>query len=631
MRDTTGTLPRVLFRNGSARLRVWVNRGLPAKVTFPDDDDANMSASVSLLEQRRSEILAAIIGHHPLATTLQNIADSLIALYPSKAMAIFLLSGAQLRLEVEAGLSPRAPRSLRPVLAGSPDDLMRNCQAFQEILETGLEVYLQSPLTASDGETRGAVTVFDHQPASLNDPQREIIQGLCDLARLAIEHTQLHDEVVHRSHYDRLTGLPTRSMLEDRLRQAMVTARRQGNIVAVCCIGLDRFKQINDSLGHELGDTVFKLVSERLQAIVRDVDTLARHGGDEFICTLRDLNEITDAESICKRLLQSLTLPFVWEGHTVNITASAGISIYPDHGDTADLLLRNADMALQAAKRTGRGSAQVYSPAFGRQNRRAAEMVEGLVIAVAQKQFHIVYQPIFTMTREIVGIEALLRWKHPTWGTISPLEFIPIAEKTGLIVAIGDWVIEEVCRQAKEWDAAGAPPVKLFANISGVQLGRPDFATKIARTLQRSGLAPTRLELEITESWIIADLEGAAVKLQKLRDLGIGIAIDDFGTGYATFNYLQALPLDTLKIDRSFIQRLNGSAANKSTVRAITGLAQQLGLKAVAEGVETEQHLVQLKDIGCELIQGFYLSRPLKPEAACSLLRKQQYAESLTG
>jgi diguanylate cyclase (GGDEF)-like protein len=601
-----------------------VNRGLLVKVTTPGDDDASMSAPVSLLEQRRSEILAAIIGHHSLATTLQYIADSLVALYPAQGMAIFLLSGGQWRLEAEAGLSHRSPRPLRPMLAVASDDLVHNCPVFQEILETGVELYLQSPLISSDGETRGAVAVFNLQPslkpgplpALANDPQREVMQGLCDLARMAIEHNQLYDEVVHRSHYDRLTGLPSRSMLEDRLRQAMVTARRQGTL---------------DSLGHELGDTVFKLVSERLQAIVRDVDMLARHGGDEFIFTLRDLSEIADAESICERLLQSLTAPFVVAGHSVNITASAGISIFPDHGDTADLLLRNADMALQAAKRAGRGSAQVYSPAFGRQNRRAAEMVEGLVIAVTQKQFHIAYQPIFTMKREIVGVEALLRWKHPAWGQISPLEFIPIAEKTGLIVAIGDWVIEEVCRQAKEWDAAGAAPVKLFANISGVQLGRPDFATKIARTLQRSGLAPTRLELEITESWIIADLEGAAVKLQKLRDLGIGIAIDDFGTGYATFNYLQELPLDTLKIDRSFIHRLNGSAANLSTVRAITGLAQQLGLKAVAEGVETEQHLAQLKEIGCELIQGFLLSRPLKPQAACSLLRKQQYAECLTG
>ena len=241
------------------------------------------------------------------------------------------------------------------------------------------------------------------------------------------------------------------------------------------------------------------------------------------------------------------------DGHALTITASIGISIFPVHGDTPDILLRNADMALVEAKRAGRGQVQIYSPGLGRQNRRAAEMVDALAMAVAQGQFRIAYQPIYNMNREIAGFEALLRWKHPVWGRVSPLEFIPIAERTGLIVPIGDWVIEEVCRQAMAWNAAAAPSVKIFANISGVQLGRPDFSSKIAEALEHSGLAPERLELEITESWFISDLRGAAGKLQKLRDLGIGIAIDDFGTGHSTFSYLQALPLDTLKIDRSFI------------------------------------------------------------------------------
>jgi len=226
------------------------------------------------------------------------------------------------------------------------------------------------------------------------------------------------------------------------------------------------------------------------------------------------------------------------------------------------------------------------------------------------------------MNREIAGFEALLRWKHPTLGPVTPQEFIPIAERTGLIVQIGDWVIEEVCRQAMAWNVAALPSVKIFTNISGVQLARPNFGSKIAQTLECSGLPPERLELEITESWVISDLTGAAAKLQKLRDLGVGIAIDDFGTGHSSFSYLHALPLDTLKIDRSFIHRLDGSAANLSTVRAITGLAHQLGLQTVAEGVESEQHLVQLGRLGCELMQGFFLARPLTPEAASSLLMK---------
>jgi diguanylate cyclase (GGDEF)-like protein/PAS domain S-box-containing protein len=589
-------------------------------------------------EQSRNEILAAILGHYSLQSTMQMLADAFVALYPDNSIAIFLGSGEPFHLAAEAGLPKRLPRAVSPrppakadggesrnsgatAFSGPRDDPAGNSPVFREILESGVKLCLASPLISFSGEARGTIAFFDHHQGFLDDRAREMIQSVCSLARLAIEHRQLYDEVVHRSQYDRLTGLPNRFLLEDRLKQAMVIARRQGTLVGVCCIDLDRFKQINDSLGHEFGDTYFKAVSERLRTSVREIDTLARHGGDEFILALRDLGETSDAVRICGRLLKELSAPIVVDGRSLTITASVGISIYPDHGDTPGLLLRNADLALQAAKRAGGGQEIVYSPALGQESRRAAEMVEALVTAITQAQFRIAYQPIYTMNKEIMGFEALLRWKHPKWGHISPLQFIPIAEETGLIVPIGDWVIEEVCRQAMEWQAAEVPAVKIFANVSGVQLERPDFSSKIAETLERSGLPADRLELEITESWIISDLRGAAAKLQQLRDLGIGIAIDDFGTGNSTFSYLHELPLDTLKIDRSFIHRLDGSAANLSTVRTIKVLAQQLGLKTVAEGLETETQLEQLREIGCELVQGFFLARPLSPQAASSLLR----------
>ena len=581
---------------------------------------------------------------------MQLMADAFVALYPPKSIAIFVLAGDQFHIEAEAGLPPRpAPpmagasarltleRSLDrsqgrsgslgwPAPSGSRDGPARSCPAFREILETGVKLCLASPLSSGSEEAKGMVTVFDAHQVLLDEATREAIRSLCDLGRMAIEHRQLYDQVIQRSHYDLLTGLPDRHLLEDRLRQATISARRQGKLIAVCCIDLDHFRQINDNLGHELGDACFKLASERLEATIREVDTLARHGGDEFILALTDLAGISDAVNICNRLLKDLSAPMLVDGHALTITASIGISIFPVHGDTPDLLLRNADMALVEAKRAERGQVRIYSPGLGRQNRRAAEMVDALIAALAQGQFRIAYQPIYNMNRKVAGFEALLRWKHPLWGRVSPLEFIPIAERSGLIVPIGDWVIEEVCRQAMAWNAASAPSVKIFANISGVQLGQPNFSSKIAQALEHSGLAPDRLELEITESWFISDLAGAAGKLQKLRDLGIGIAIDDFGAGHSTFSYLQALPLDTLKIDRSFIHRLDCSAANLSTVRAITAVAQQLGLKTVAEGVESEQHLRQLAELGCELAQGFYLARPMTPEAACSLLMKQSHS-----
>jgi diguanylate cyclase (GGDEF)-like protein len=573
-----------------------------------------------------TEILSAILGHQSLPSTMQMIADAFVALCPSKGVAIFLLSGPQLRMEAEAGLPQRLPGKVFPMTpaSGLREASCGDFPALREILDSGVKLCHAMPLVSGSGNAKGTFTVFDRQQGILDDLTRETIQSLCGLACLAIEHCQLYEEVVHRSEFDSVAGLPNRHSLENQLRQAMEIAKRQGTLLGVCCVDLDHFKQMNDYLGLKLGDAFLKQVGERLRRFLRENDTLARRGGDEFVLALHDLSEPSEAADICRRLLTELSAPFLLDGHSLTITSSIGISLFPQHGDTADLLLRNADIALQAAKRAGVAQVQIYSPALGRQSRRAVEMVDGLLNAVAQAQFHMVYQPIYTIDKEIVGFEALLRWKHPTWGHVSPLEFIPAAEKSGLIVAIGDWVIDEVCRQAIEWNAAAVCPVKIFANVSGVQLERPDFVLKIANALARSGLAPQRLELEITESWIISDLRGAAGKLQKLRDLGIGIAIDDFGTGYSTFNYLQELPLDTLKIDRSFIHRLDGSATNLATVRAIVVLAQQLGLKTVAEGVESEQQIRQLNEIGCELVQGFFLARPLSPEAACSLLGKQQ-------
>jgi diguanylate cyclase (GGDEF)-like protein len=589
------------------------------------------------------QILSAIISHHPVPLTLQMIADSIVTLSPSKGVAVFLLSNPQLEMGTDAELPKRVPPTVLAIsdartlavlkkggdadstaVSGSREYPAANFPGLMQILDSGVKLCLTSSLVSGCGEIRGVFAVFDHRPELEDDPAQEMIQSLCDLARLAVEHGQLYEEVIHGAHFDRLTGLPTRLLLEGRLRQAMIVSRRQGKLLGVCRIDLDRFKTINDSLGYEFGDTFLKLVSDRLNQSIREIDTLAREGSDEFIILLRDLAETSDAANICHRLLKDLGAPFLLDGHSVTMSVSLGVSIFPEHGDTADLLLRNADMALQTAKSAGGGGAQFYSQALGRQTRRAEEMTGALVSALALSEFRMVYQPIYTMDKEIAGFEALLRWKHPTWGQISPLEFIPTAERSGLIVAIGDWVIDEVCRQAMKWDAAATYPVKMFANVSGVQLERPDFTSKIADALERSGLPPDRLELEITESWVISDLRGAAGKLQKLRDLGIGIAIDDFGTGFATFNYLQELPLDTLKIDRSFVQRLDGSVAHLSTVRAIAVLAQQLGLKTVAEGVESEQQVRQLGEIGCEFMQGFFLAQPLKPDAALSLLRKQK-------
>jgi diguanylate cyclase (GGDEF)-like protein len=568
-------------------------------------------------EKGRNEVVSAIVGRHALPSIMQRIADAFVGMFPAKAIAIAMLSGPQFRITAQAGL----PRRLQSVpIPGLSQDTGSFRVPFEQILEFGIKLCFVSPLVSVSGDTRGVLAVFDEQQEVLNDASLEMVLSLCDLARLAMDHSLLYEQVVHRTQYDRLTGLPNRFLMEDRLRQAIASARRQRSMLGVCCIGLDQFKQISDSLGREVGDSLFKLVSRRLSAITREFGILGRLEGDEFLLAIRAFDASSSVAEFGQRVLKDLGAPFPVGGRVLTIGAQIGISIFPGDGDTAAQLLRNAEIALQEAKRGVGDQVQIYSAALGRRSQRAVEMVDALARGISQIQFHMAYQPIFTMGREIAGFEALLRWKHPQWGNIEPPEFIPVAERSGQIVPLGDWVIGEVCRQAQQWNAGAGPPVKLFANVSSVQLAHPEFTAKIADALARSGLDPECLELEITESWIIADLEAAAAKLRKLRKLGIGIAIDDFGAGYSNFHYLQALPLDTLKIDRSFIHRLDGSAGNLSTVRAITGMARELGLKTVAEGVETESQLRQLREIGCEMVQGFLLGRPVDPQTAWGLV-----------
>jgi diguanylate cyclase (GGDEF)-like protein len=568
-------------------------------------------------EKSRNEIVSAIVGRHSLPSIMQRVADAFVGMFPAKAIAIAMLSGPQFRITAQAGL----PRRLQSLPIAAPGGGSTGFPVpFEQISEFGIKLCFVSPLISVSGDTQGVLAVFDEHQEVLNDAALAMVLSLCDLARLAMDHSLLYEQVVHRTQYDRLTGLPNRFLMEDRLRQAIAAARRQRAMLAVCCIGLEHFKQITDSLGREIGDSLFKLVSRRLSAITREFGILGRLDGDEFMLAIRAFDAASSVADFGQRVLKDLSAPFPVSGRMLTIGAWVGISIFPADGDTPSQLLRNAEIALQEAKRGFGDPVQIYSAAMGRRSQRAVEMVDAVARGISQIQFHMAYQPIFTMEGEIAGFEALLRWKHPQWGNIEPPEFIPVAERSGQIVPLGDWVIGEVCRQAQIWNAGAVQPVKVFANVSSVQLAHPEFTTKIADALARSGLDPERLELEITESWIIADLEAAAAKLRKLRKLGIGIAIDDFGTGYSNFHYLQALPLDTLKIDRSFIHRLDGSAGNLSTVRAITGMARELGLKTVAEGVETESQLRQLREIGCEMMQGFFLGRPVDPQAAWSLM-----------
>ena len=504
---------------------------------------------------------------------------------------------------------------------GIPSPEAHGSTAWVEVSAAGYAECVAVPLFSHEGANLGVAAFFSGGPAAatasanltaLGDP----IEGVCDLVRLAIEYQHLHREVLRYSHHDHLTGLPNRLLLEDRLERAVLHARRYGTQLAVACIDIDHFKQINDILGHGTGDSVLREVSRLLRESLRDIDTVARQGGDEFLVILPDLKSEAEANTICERILAVLRQPILIGEQAVALTASLGRTVYPLELENAADLLQHADIALHAAKCNGRDRMMAFNYALGERHRRDIELQRELRHALEQKQFYLHYQPLYSGARELKGFEALLRWTHPRLGEISPGEFVPLAEKSGLIIPIGGWVLNEACRQAQEWSALCDAPVKMFVNVSGVQLGQPDFAETISAALARTGLACNLLNLEITETCIVADTKTASSKLRQLRDLGIRISIDDFGCGHSTFSYLQQLPIDTLKIDRSFITCLDGTEKNSAIVRAIVALAEELGLETIAEGVETGQQFDALQSTQCDLFQGFLLARPLSAYAA---------------
>ncbi len=587
----------------------------------------------------KTAICFAITSHRELPETLGMIAGALRALHPALATAFFVRrEGSGLELTAQAGL----PESLRTVLARGLADISPSVS--RSAAEQGTEIWaLQKesgleqlpielahggfrsctaiPLLSGSGQVLGAVSVFTGESDSITEQStRAAIDSACDLARLAIEHQQLHTELLRQSQHDHLTGLPNRLLLEDRLDQAIAQAKRHGTQVGVCYIDLDRFKQINDTLGHSVGDALLQHVADTLKSGLREIDTVARHGGDEFILVLPDLSGTAETEEVCERILGSLRKPVRLGKHMITPAASIGFSLFPAMGDSTAALLRYADTALYAAKRGGKDRVHGYHPSLGEKVRRTMELQGDLRTALERNEFSLVYQPLYSMRKQLKGFEALLRWTHGRRGPVGPDEFIPIAEETALIVPIGMWVLREACRQGVAWNRNALAPVRMYVNVSAVQLSRPDFADSVAEVLRETGLVPQLLELEVTETSVLADTQAACARLARLRALGVGISIDDFGTGYSSFGYLQQLPVNTLKIDRSFIARLDGNPASSAIVRTIVALAEELGLETVAEGVETGMQVEELENARCGLLQGYLLAKPLAPSAAGLLM-----------
>ncbi|MBX9633612.1 MAG: EAL domain-containing protein, partial [Magnetospirillum sp.] len=439
------------------------------------------------------------------------------------------------------------------------------------------------------------------------------------------ERKKTEERIKNLAYFDVLTGLPNRRLFTDRLQVAMANAHRHGSALAIMFLDLDLFKRINDTLGHGIGDQVLVETANRLGLCIREGDTVARLGGDEFVILLPELDHLEDAAKLAERVIAHVKQPFAIDDHELYVTTSVGIAVYPDDGLTFEALIKNADTAMYRAKDLGRNNYQLYTPSMNARSFERLTMESALRHALSRDEFTLVYQgKVDMVSGRLSGVEALVRWRHPEMGLVMPTEFIPLAENMGLIGDIGAWVLKAACRQCKSWHDLGLPPVRIAVNVSALQFREGDVPDIVQEALAESGLSPHYLELELTESVLMQRVEEVAQVLRDLRQMGVHISIDDFGTGYSSLSYLKRMPIDALKIDRSFVNDImeNGDACNgegAEIVSTIINLAHNLRLRAVAEGVETREQANFLRERGCDEIQGYLISRPVSGEDLVSL------------
>lgn len=517
--------------------------------------------------------------------------------------------------ELNAGLTGWVLREHRPTLSlkGVPDE-REGPEVQEHRASRDIGSLIVVPLIYQ-GKPMGTLTALNN----LSDPDFtysdvDWLMSIANQLALALAQRQLINQIQHLAYHDPLTNLPNRLLFEEQLKQAIARARRLDTRLALLFIDLDGFKNVNDTLGHHIGDLLLNTLSQRFKERTRDSDSFARMGGDEFAMILNDLRDPADAVQVAQQFLDLLKNPFHINMHELFISASIGISVFPDNGTDVSTLLRHADTAMYRAKASGKNDIRSFTPELAEKARERLSLETDLRYALQRGEFQLYYQPIKDLqTLETVGHEALLRWIHPERGFIPPDRFIPVAEESGLINALGAWVIHEACRQNALWQKEGRTPVRVAVNISMIQFTTLGFVNTVKSALASSGLGVEWLELEVTESVVMHDVKLVKERLSELRDLGVRVSIDDFGTGYSSLKYLQELPIDTLKIDRSFVNVIQPESREAPLVRTIILMAQSLGLNVVAEGVETVQQLQYLQELGCSEAQGYHFSRPLPP------------------
>ncbi|MGA2961339.1 MAG: EAL domain-containing protein [Candidatus Korobacteraceae bacterium] len=548
--------------------------------------------------------------------------------------------------DLDAPIAPSLSRqflaALKPVLAdvASPSQIAETEMRAVLITDIGRELaityppelYAQkdmvswwvAPLLGSDHKAIGTISMFTSERRQPGKQELDVLLSAARIAALAVDHARMQEELFHRAHHDSLTQLPNRRLCDDRITEAIARACRHDGKAGLLCIDLDEFKQVNDTHGHDVGDYVLRTISARLLARLRATDTLSRVGGDEFLAVLDDIRNAEDLEKVAEALRNGVAEPIVFGNIVLKVTASIGAALYPTDGTTTTMLKLHADHAMYRAKERGRNTFQMFSAELSEKMANRRRLEGYLHDALDHNGFAIYYQPQYTLLREMIGLEALLRFRTPELTSISPAEFIPVAEQTGLILQIGSWVVREVCRQGKEWRDCGFSPVRISVNVSALELTEDKFAEHVEEALRTSGFEAKYLQIEVTETAVMSNIDEATRQLRELERLGVAVSVDDFGTGHSSLSYLHRLPIDTLKVDRSFVWRITQSEETEAIVRAIVAMANSLGLQVIAEGVETEDQLSAVAKVGCQMIQGYLFSRPLNSEAISAMLIERQ-------
>ncbi|MBC8006995.1 MAG: EAL domain-containing protein [Prolixibacteraceae bacterium] len=498
-----------------------------------------------------------------------------------------------------------------------PEDRPRFSRALEQCLSGTGNLDIEYRVAWADGSFRWLRTKGDALLDLDGDPMK-VLWVTEDVS----QRKDMDARVRFLAHHDLLTGLPNRTLFQDRLQQALAGAKRMQSRVALLFIDLDRFKTVNDSFGHRAGDILLQTVAARLRACVRETDTVCRHAGDEYLIVLSALREPLEAALVAEKVLAIFDEVFTLESHEVQISASVGISVFPDDGQTMEDLIRNADAAMYHSKKSGRNRFEFFTPELNAPVAERLVLANQLRRAIADNQLVLHYQPQFdTATNRLIGAEALVRWNHIDHGLLYPDSFIALAEESDIIHLIGEWVLNEACRQIAQWQARNLPIVPVAINFSAFQFRRSSLVQGVSSAFSRHGVKPNQLEIELTENAIMQDPKETAKTLDQLHDMGVSLSIDDFGTGYSSLSYLKRFPIDKLKIDRSFVEDLPHDLNDSAIVQAIVNLAKSLRMIVIAEGVETKAQLDFLRSLSCEAYQGFLGGRPIDAERFAALLR----------